>query len=225
MKELCEATGMPRTAIHHYQREGLLPPAEKTATNAAVYGPEHVGRLELIRALRGDELGPFGLDRVRAIVEMVDGGVAPEVAAALLSLPGAYRPAGGADSGADRGLSLSEVARDAGISLSTCRELLRAGLLVASDGEGKPSFDGADVGAAKLVAGLLGEGDIRVTDLEPVAELVAETVRYERALMELSTARLDPATASSRRRAMYRSLLALHTYLFVRTISEPDEAG
>ena len=44
--------------------------------------------------------------------------------------------------------------------------------------------------------------------------------------IEVSTgdvlARLDPADVPERRRSMYQSLHALHTYLFIRLVAEPD---
>jgi DNA-binding transcriptional MerR regulator len=88
MKELVERTGVPRTTIHHYQREGLLPPARKTAANTAVYGPEHEERVRLVTALRGEELGPFAIDAIRSILAMIDRGIEPDVAASLHSIPG-----------------------------------------------------------------------------------------------------------------------------------------
>ncbi len=222
MKDLVEATGMPRTAIHHYQREGLLPPAVKTAANAAVYGPEHVERLELIRALRGDEMGALTLAGVRQVLDMVDRGVEPEVAAALHALPGGVRTTESeASAKVDR--TLSDVARGAGLSLSVARDLHGSGVLVGRQGEGEARvFDEADATAARLIADLLGGEGVRPADLDPIAELMGELVRYERALTGLAIAGLDPEQAAQRRHVMYRGLHALHTYLYSRTV--PEEA-
>lgn len=216
MKDLVEATGLPRTTIHHYQREGLLPPGRKTAANAATYGREHVERLRLIQALRTDEMGPFPLDRVRAIVEMVAEGVQPELAAALHGLPGTLRPPEEGDA-APTSMTLSELARAAGLSLRTARELVEADLIIGAGGntEGR-AYDAADVAVGSLIAGFLDIDEIRLTDLVPIAELAAETERYERALIGLTTARLEPTAAAERRHSMYRSLHALHAYLYVR---------
>jgi len=155
MKDLVDATGVPRTAIHHYQREGLLPPATKTAPNAALYGAEHVERLKLIRRLRSDELGPLSVAGVREVLNMVDRGVEAEVAAALYSLPGGFGRSGGASSGR-AGRSLSDVAHQAGLSLSTARALQESGLLPGRVGDGDSRvFDEADAVAARLIAQLL----------------------------------------------------------------------
>jgi len=224
MKELVEATGVPRTAIHHYQREGLLPAANKTAPNAALYSAEHVRRLNLIRSLRSEELGPLSLEGVRGVLEMVDRGVEPEVAAALYSLPGGVGKSGA--SGGQRGeLSLSGVARDSGLSLSTARALQASGLLLGRPGRGESRvFDEADVGAARVIAGLLSHDSIRTADLDPIAELVGELVRYERVLARLVTAKAREGEAVERGHSLFQGLHALHTYLFSRLLREPDDA-
>jgi len=224
MKELVDETGVPRTAIHHYQREGLLPPANKTARNAALYGAEHVERVKLIRSLRSDVLGPFPLDGVRQILEMVGRGIEPEVAAALYALPGGlgrYAPSGGRQG--ER--SLSDVAHDAGMSLSTARALQASGLLLGRQGEGGSRiFDEADAAAARVIAQLLSHEAIRPADLDPIAELVGELVRYERALASLFTAKAKDGEAAERQHALFQGLHVLHTYLFSRLVPEPGDA-
>jgi DNA-binding transcriptional MerR regulator len=221
MRELVEQSGVPRTAIHHYQREGLLPPARKTAPNAAVYEAEHVERLKLIRSLRRPELGPLSLDGIREVLAMVDRGIEPEVAATLLSLPHGLRKTAGGSTG-KRERSLSDVAREAGISLSTARELHASGLLVGRSGSGDSRvFDEADVAAGRLIGELVSHDGVHASDLDPIAELVGELVRYERALARLVTARLGPDEGLEGRSSIYRSLHALRTYLFSRLVPEP----
>lgn len=212
---------MPRTAIHHYLRENLLPPPAKTARNAALYGLEHVERLRLIRALRGPELGPLSLTQVREVVQMVDRGVEADVAAALCAIPGGGAADG--EGGEPRGeRSLSDVAREAGLSLAAARALHTAGLLPGRPGSGGSRvFDEADVSAARLVADLLDSDRVRPSDLDPIGELVGELVRYEKALAGLATANTDPAAALERRHAIFRGLQALHTYLFRRLVAAP----
>jgi DNA-binding transcriptional MerR regulator len=52
MAELSRRSRTPVATIKYYIREGLLAPGTLTAANQAVYGDEHVERIELIRALR-----------------------------------------------------------------------------------------------------------------------------------------------------------------------------
>jgi DNA-binding transcriptional MerR regulator len=54
VSELSDAAGVPLPTIKFYIREKLLPPGESTAKNQADYGPRHLERLALIRALRDD---------------------------------------------------------------------------------------------------------------------------------------------------------------------------
>ncbi|MEU4312065.1 MerR family transcriptional regulator [Nocardia sp. NPDC024068] len=51
MAELSRESGIPIATIKFYQREGLLPPGELTSPNQARYGPAHLRRLALVRAL------------------------------------------------------------------------------------------------------------------------------------------------------------------------------
>ncbi|UGQ11640.1 MerR family transcriptional regulator [Yinghuangia sp. ASG 101] len=48
---LSAASGVPTPTIKYYLREGLLPAGEPTGRNQAQYGPHHLHRLRLIRAL------------------------------------------------------------------------------------------------------------------------------------------------------------------------------
>ena len=82
MRGLSEASGLPRTTIHHYIREGLLPPAIKSARNAAMYGPQHLERLRLISQLRGGPGGELSIPQIRTALAHSDG-LSAEVGSAL----------------------------------------------------------------------------------------------------------------------------------------------
>lgn len=65
ISELSRESGVPVGTIKYYIREGLLPAGERTAQTQAEYGPSHLARLELIRALReGADLSIATLARV-----------------------------------------------------------------------------------------------------------------------------------------------------------------
>ncbi len=49
---LARETGVPRTTIHYYLRQGLLPPPHKTAASRSLYTEEHLICLEEIASLR-----------------------------------------------------------------------------------------------------------------------------------------------------------------------------
>jgi DNA-binding transcriptional MerR regulator len=68
MKDLVQASGLPRQAIHFYVKEGLLPPGKKTGRNTALYAEEHLARLALIKKLQHERFLPL-----KAIKAVLDG--------------------------------------------------------------------------------------------------------------------------------------------------------
>lgn len=57
INELVKKSGVPRTTIHYYLREGLLHPPRKTGRTMAVYDESHIKKLKLITELkRGNRL-------------------------------------------------------------------------------------------------------------------------------------------------------------------------
>jgi DNA-binding transcriptional MerR regulator len=75
MKDLCEATGLPRQAIHFYIQQGLLPPGRKTGRNMAWYTEEHIERLRLIKKLQHEQFLP--LKAIKALFDGEDGVFSP----------------------------------------------------------------------------------------------------------------------------------------------------
>ena len=70
-----KATGVPRTTIHFYMREGLLPPPQKAGRSVAFYSERHVARLREILWLK--ERG-LGLQDIRRALEHDVGAQAEE---------------------------------------------------------------------------------------------------------------------------------------------------
>jgi DNA-binding transcriptional MerR regulator len=70
ISELSETSGVPLPTVKYYLREGLLPAGERTARNQADYGPEHLARLRLIRALL--EVGGLSIADVRNVLAASD---------------------------------------------------------------------------------------------------------------------------------------------------------
>ena len=70
LAELCAETRVPPATVKYYLREGLLPPGERRSATRAEYGPAHVERLRLIRALV--ESGGVGIEGVRRIVSAIE---------------------------------------------------------------------------------------------------------------------------------------------------------
>jgi DNA-binding transcriptional MerR regulator len=70
LAELCAATGVPSATVKYYLREGLLPAGERLSATRAEYGPEHVERLRLIRALVDG--ADVSIDGIRGIVAAME---------------------------------------------------------------------------------------------------------------------------------------------------------
>jgi DNA-binding transcriptional MerR regulator len=72
LAELSRRSGIPRSTIKYYLREGLLPAGAPTARNQASYGPQHVERLALIRALR--DVAGLPLDAIARVTRELERG-------------------------------------------------------------------------------------------------------------------------------------------------------
>ena len=66
ISELSAASGVPVHTLKYYLREGLLMPGEASSRTRAEYGPEHLERVRLVRALV--EHGGVGIAGVRAVL-------------------------------------------------------------------------------------------------------------------------------------------------------------
>lgn len=67
--EIAATTGVNVETIRYYEREGLVPPPARTASNYRSYGEEHRRRLTFIRRAR--DLG-FSLSQVRELLGLAD---------------------------------------------------------------------------------------------------------------------------------------------------------
>jgi Cd(II)/Pb(II)-responsive transcriptional regulator len=66
---LSEVTGVPVQTIRFYEREGLLPPAQRSENNYRAYTAEHVERLAFIRHCRNLDMA---LDEIRTLLRLKD---------------------------------------------------------------------------------------------------------------------------------------------------------
>ena len=67
--ELARATGTKAETIRYYEREGILPHADRTDGNYRDYSPGHLATLTFVRRAR--ELG-FGMEQVRHLLALSD---------------------------------------------------------------------------------------------------------------------------------------------------------
>jgi DNA-binding transcriptional MerR regulator len=223
MRDLALAADLPRTTIHHYLREGLLPEPDRTAANASTYGPQHLERLVLLKALRGPELGPLPLEEIRLVLALVEQGLSPAEAVELMALGRRGRAEGQEEDSTDDarargGLSLRDVARRTGRDSRELRQLIDAGLLAPTEDGGSRGFDAADLAAVASCARLLDAG-LAAADLKPLADLLREVKGYETVLEDLVTSTEPQAEADSIRATMRGAFRDLHVYLLARAKS------
>lgn len=76
MKQLIDATGLPRQAIHFYIQEGLVPPGKKTGKNMAWYSDEHLSRLLVIKKLQHERFLPLKV--IKAVLDGRETAYAPD---------------------------------------------------------------------------------------------------------------------------------------------------
>ena len=67
--ELARATGTKAETIRYYEREGILPAADRTDSNYRDYSGDHLATLAFVR--RGRELG-FSMAQVRQLLALSD---------------------------------------------------------------------------------------------------------------------------------------------------------
>jgi Cd(II)/Pb(II)-responsive transcriptional regulator len=66
---LAEATGTPVETIRYYEREGLIPAAQRTDNNYRLYSAAHADRLGFIRQCRNLDMT---LDEIRSLLRLRD---------------------------------------------------------------------------------------------------------------------------------------------------------
>ena len=67
--ELAKATGTKAETIRYYEREGILPAADRTDSNSRDYSQNHLAALTFVRRARG--LG-FSMAQVRELLALSD---------------------------------------------------------------------------------------------------------------------------------------------------------
>jgi DNA-binding transcriptional MerR regulator len=181
-------SGLPKTTIHHYIREGLLPAARKSSRNAAVYGPEHVERLRLISELRNRPAGELSIPQVRAVLSFMADGMSA-TSAARLAVAGIER---GPTSG-NRWESAAQLARVADVSPELVQALEKA-QLIGNGGSG--SYSAGDLLLVQSCDSLVGDLGVDPGDLTPLADLMREVGEYAESLAALYATQAESTSTS-----------------------------
>ncbi|MEM7052616.1 MAG: MerR family transcriptional regulator [Acidobacteriota bacterium] len=212
MKQLVELSGLPRSLIHFYLREGILPAGEKTARNAATYSSRHLEILAALARLREPPLGPLPLPLQRRVIELYERGVELEVAVALEQ---AVLGEAGAAASDGRRYSPEELAQTAGVEVAFINELEAVGLLVPPPGE-RPAFDANDLQIVTLCRDLVAQTGLPLEVARPIGDAIRQLSAYEMSLRNRAVARLDDRQAAQASLAIQQGINIIHSYLFYR---------
>ncbi len=77
LSELATETGVSAASLKYYLRESLLTPGEPVTRTQSEYGPAHVERVRLIRALV--EVGGLTLAQVKQVIDALDSPTVPRL--------------------------------------------------------------------------------------------------------------------------------------------------
>ena len=143
MKDLCEATGLPRQAIHFYIQQELLPPGRKTGRNMAWYSDEHLERLRLIKKLQHERFLP--LKAIKALFDGEEDVFSPRQRAFLAGVK--ERLAESLKTAEDRSPTLTpaEIADNTGIDPEDVERAFELGLVGGAHSNGSLRIAAADV--------------------------------------------------------------------------------
>ncbi|MFQ5530865.1 MAG: MerR family transcriptional regulator [Gemmatimonadota bacterium] len=209
MRDLAEESGLPKTTIHHYIREGLLPPARKSSRNAALYGSEHLERLRLIGELRDEAAGELSIPQVRTVLAYMADGM-PAGSAARLAVAG-IQPTGPMWS------TPAELSAAAGVDPELIRTIEAVQLIRRADAD---SYSAGDLLLARACDVLVGDLGVDPGDLTPLADLIREVGDYAESLAELyaTEAEVGSADAGNMRAAMRDGIRGLLDALLWRSL-------
>jgi DNA-binding transcriptional MerR regulator len=187
MQELAERSGLPRTTIHHYAREELLPPARKTARNAAEYDETHLERLRLIDRLRAEEAGGLSIAEIRRVIGHLEAGIDIRCAVRLVRegiTPSATAGGGSCANWADA----AEFAAAGHVPVELVESLRSAGLTgTGPDGV----LTASDLPMARAANRVCAGHGLDPADLTPLADLIREVGNYSDTLADVQAVQAE----------------------------------
>jgi DNA-binding transcriptional MerR regulator len=203
MKELAEATGLPKSAILHYVAQGLLPEPTRTGPNMAYYDPACIERIRYIKTIQSRYAFPLG--KIKSILARKDQGKDT-----LPFLELSETIFGDAD-----GAPLDEAAfREAtGLTSKQVKTLIESGLLLPLE---KGRYNEQDVEIGKSFAQGLALG-ITVSDMAFYAVTARQIVDEEMRLRARFTAHLPEDQDAGLTQRLVQAARATRNYVIDRT--------
>jgi DNA-binding transcriptional MerR regulator len=216
MKDVCDATGLPRQAVHFYIQQGLVPPGEKTGRNMAYYTEAHVERLKLVRRLQHERFLP--LKAIKALLDDQESQFSAPQRAHLLEMKSRFTSDQliRHDIAPEQRIEASEAARARSVSKLDLARMIELGLLgVSEDAAGKRFIAERDtwlLDAWSEVRSLEGSAllNLQVDDMLLIQEVVQELFNRESLLL---ASRMDHIPADQAAELIERALPLIHVFL------------
>ena len=209
MREVCARTGLARSTIHHYIREGILPKPQKTGRNTALYDEDFVRRAQLVRTLQEKTHMPLASIRDTlngmpdAAVDMID----PErFTGVTRTIADSLRLA------SERELSRAELVERSGLSAAELDGMAAVGLIDRIERNGRTSYSPIDARIVLTFARIREAGATPERGFGSSPQIVAA---YRKHLGEL--ARVEARTMVT----MMKSLTEVDIEEFVQQMAEP----
>ena len=162
ISEIAKAAGVSLPTIHYYTREGLLFPSLKTAHNMAYYSPDCVEDIRLIKEFQSKRFLPLSV--IKLILQAKrDGQDVKHVSEMESVLGDIFQPM--PDETQFVSISLAELISVSGLSETDVNELIAMGVIIASETENGPVFDGIETRIAQIAKRLLTFG-LKPADFE-----------------------------------------------------------
>jgi DNA-binding transcriptional MerR regulator len=195
MKDLCEATGLPRQAIHFYIQQGLLPPGQKTGRNMAWYSDEHLERLRLIKKLQHEQFLP--LKAIKALFDGEDGVFSPRQHTFLAGVK--EHVAESLKTSDDRSPTLTpkEISEKTGVPAEDVERAFELGLVGGAEVDGDLRIAGADAWIFEVFGqvralGFTPELGFRVEDMALYQDAITKLLNEEVRLVSQRLSELPP---------------------------------
>jgi DNA-binding transcriptional MerR regulator len=221
MKDLCEATGLGRQAIHFYIQQGLLPPGRKTGRNMAWYSKEHIQRLQLIRRLQHERFLP--LKAIKALFDGTDGPLSDAQARFLGDVRAHVARELTSEPQGASGVSFDDALRRSGLAREDLTRAVSSGLVGHRRADnGSLELRGADLWKLDTVTALRSAGFTRELGFE-----VDDLLLYDEAMSALldKELRLLTERVSHRHPEEVATLLARALPILRRYIGDLHESG
>lgn len=172
MSGLVKKTGVPKSTILYYVREGLLPSPEKTSQNMAYYD---AGTVERIKAIKSLQNRYYPLARIKEFLKVVDAGGTSDI---VLKMDNALfqrkiKP--------DTFYSREEFLKTTGLTEETLEQAEKLNLILPLERSDKKKYDEEDARMGRIVAGSLIMG-IDFEDFKVYTDCAEKISQHEMAI-------------------------------------------